>query len=139
MGMKMTTPMSQIDAYIGRKLDEFVEECISNLQMVGEAVIAEARTSGSYTDRTGNLRSSVGYVIVRDGEIVNKGGFDSGKEGAEEGARYAESLAGKYPQGIVLIVVAGMNYAAYVSAKGYNVLESAELLSEKMIKQLFER
>ena len=139
MGMKMTTPMSQIDAYINRKLDEFVEECISNLQMVGEAVIAEARTSGSYTDRTGNLRSSVGYVIVKDGEIVNKGGFDSGKPGAEEGARYAESLAGQYPQGIVLIVVAGMDYAAYVSAKGYNVLESAELLSDKLIKQLFER
>ncbi len=144
MGMKMTTPMAQIDAYIDRKLDEWVEECISNLEFVGEECVAEARTSGSYTDRTGNLRSSVGYVVVKDGKIVKKGGFQhvngtkkSDKNGEEDGEQYAESLVGRYPEGIVLIVVAGMNYAAYVSAKGFNVLDSAELKAESIIKKLF--
>lgn len=140
MGMKMTTPMAQIDAYIGRQLDQWVVDCISNLEFVGEECVAEARTAGSYTDRTGNLRSSVGYVISVDGEIRKKGGFGvvNGAEGGpKEGAAYAESLVSRYPQGIVLIVVAGMNYAAYVSAKGYNVLESAELKAENILKQLF--
>lgn len=137
MGMKMTTPMSQIEADINRALDKWVEDCIENLEFVGEACVAEARTAGSYTDRTGNLRSSVGYVISVDGDIRKKGGFESDKPGAEEGARYAESLVGQYPQGIVLIVVAGMNYAAYVSANGYNVLDSAELKAEDILKQIF--
>lgn len=144
MGMKMTTPMAQIDAYIGRQLDQWVVDCIDNLEFVGEECVAEARTAGSYTDRTGNLRSSVGYVVVKDGEIIKKGGFQhvngtkkSDKNGEEDGEQYAESLVSRYPQGIVLIVVAGMNYAAYVSANGYNVLESAELKAENILKQLF--
>lgn len=144
MGMRMTTPKAQIDAYVDRKIDEFVEECISNLEFVGEECVAEARTAGSYTDRTGNLRSSVGYVVVKDGEIIKKGGFQhvngtkkSDKNGEEDGEQYAESLVSRYPQGIVLIVVAGMNYAAYVSANGYNVLDSAELKAEDILKQLF--
>lgn len=144
MGMKMTTPIAQIDANVDRKIDEFVEECISNLEFVGEECVAEARTAGSYTDRTGNLRSSVGYVVVKDGEIIKKGGFQhvngtkkSDKNGEEDGEQYAESLVSRYPQGIVLIVVAGMNYAAYVSANGYNVLDSAELKAEDILKQLF--
>lgn len=144
MGMRMTTPKAQIDAYVDRKIDEFVEECISNLEFVGEECVAEARTAGSYTDRTGNLRSSVGYVVVKDGEIIKKGGFQhvngtkkSDKNGEEDGEQYAESLVSRYPQGIMLIVVAGMNYAAYVSANGYNVLDSAELKAEDILKQLF--
>ena len=32
-----------------------------------------------------------------------------------------------------------MKYASYVSAKGYDVLDSAELLAEKLAKELLER
>ena len=39
-------------------------------------------------------------------------------------------------KGIVLIVTAGMNYAEYVEARGYNVLSSAELKAEPLIKSL---
>jgi hypothetical protein len=50
------------------------------------------------------------------------------------------SLAGNYPKGYVLIVVAGMNYATYVEAKGYNVLSTAEHLAQvefpRMIAEL---
>lgn len=42
---------------------------------VGEAAVAEAREGGSYTDRTGNLRSSVGYVVSMDGRAVQASGF----------------------------------------------------------------
>ena len=155
MGMKMTTPKAQIDAYINRKLDEWVEECISNLEFVGEECVAHVRSLPSlsradfpnpkkippqqphFIDLTGSLRNSVGYVVVKDGEIKKKGGFESGKPGAEEGAKYAESLVSRYPEGIVLIVVAGMNYAAYVSAKGYDVFDSAELKAESILKKMF--
>ena len=48
-----------------------------------------------------------------------------------------EKIKAKYPKGLVLIVVAGKNYAAYVEAKGYNVLSSAELMAENILKQLY--
>lgn len=116
---------------------------IYNLCVVGEKVRNEALDNGSYTDRTKNLRSSVGYVVVVDGQVYKMSAFgkpDGNNDGRSTGMSYARSLAGKFPKGIVLIVVAGMRYASYVSAKGYNVLDSSELLADqlvpKMLKQL---
>ena len=40
------------------------------LQAGGEKFIEVARRSGSYKDQTGNLRSSIGYIIAKDGEVV---------------------------------------------------------------------
>ena len=38
-----------------------------------------------------------------------------------------------------LVVVAGMNYAAYVEAKGYNVLSSAEHLAERELPRMLDK
>ena len=68
----------------------------------------------------------------------------SGKKGeGEDGPPAAEalltSLQAKYPWGIVLIVCAGMKYAAYVEAVHHkDVLTSAELKSEALAKQLLK-
>ncbi|RYF48654.1 MAG: hypothetical protein EOO39_46660 [Cytophagaceae bacterium] len=99
-----------------------------NLRMLGEACITQARTLGSYRDVTGNLRSSVGYVIVVDGQVVDAN-FEvtsGGALGMSAGERYARSLASQFSAGYVLIVVAGMNYAAKVESRGRDVLTSAE-------------
>jgi len=62
-----------------------------------------------------------------------------GKDGSSKGAAYVKSLARKFPQGICLIVVAGMNYASYVSAKGLDVLDSSELLAERLVPQMLKQ
>lgn len=143
MPIRQITPKSQIDAYIKERMERLKQAIIYNLCVVGEKVRNEALDNGSYTDRTKNLRSSVGYVVVVDGQVYKMSAFgkpDGNNEGRNTGMSYARSLAGKFPKGIVLIVVAGMKYASYVSAKGYNVLDSSELLSDqlvpKMLKQL---
>ena len=46
---------------------------------------------------------------------------------------------GKETKGVALVVVAGMNYAAYVEAKGYNVLSSAEHLAERELPRMLEK
>ena len=95
-----------------------------------------------FMDRTANLRNSVGYVVVLDGFIEESGGFNlrsGGEEGAREGRRFAESLAAQYPTGAALIVVAGMEYASYVSAKGYDVLDSARLAGEEAAERLLDK
>ena len=143
MPIRQITPKSKIDAYIEARMNRLKRAIIYNLCVVGEKVRNEALHNGSYTDRTKNLRSSVGYVVVVDGQVYKMSAFgkpDGNDEGRSTGMSYARSLAGKFPKGIVLIVVAGMRYASYVSAKGYNVLDSSELLADqlvpKMLKQL---
>ena len=139
MPIRQTTPQSQINARLDEHVAKMTTLIAEELMAIGEQVRNEAVSSGSYTDRTGNLRRSVGYVVAVDGQIYKAGSFSGTTEGAAEGEAYARSLVSKFPRGIVLIVVAGMNYAAYVSARGYNVLDSAEPLAEKLVPQMMQQ
>lgn len=98
------------------------------LKYLGEGLVSYAIQKRNYTDQTGNLTNSIGYVITLNGNIEYMGGFvGTGDEGAEKGMQLANDIAKKDGKGISLIIVAGMNYAAYVEAKGYNVILPAEL------------
>lgn len=139
MSIRQTTPEAEINAYIEQQIERMIDALIRTLQYVGERCLNAARRTNSYTDRTGNLRSSLGYVIVVDGKIAYESDFEvvkKGKTGAKNGAKFAKEVARQFPEGVVLIVVAGMKYAAYVSAKGYDVIDSAELLADKLVPQM---
>ena len=47
-------------------------------------------------------------------------------------------LISENPKGIVLIVVAGMNYARYVEKMGLNVLDSSEMLAKKLVPRMLK-
>lgn len=91
------------------------------LLYLGEEFVDKARLSGNYTDRTGNLRASIGYIILKDGSIISKN-FQGGDVGRSKGVQVANEVAGKHPKGFVLIGVAGMEYAAAVEANNYDVI-----------------
>ena len=138
MGIKRLTPISQIEKYLKDQLKQKERALITLLSYVGDACIIEARTNGAYIDRTGNLRSSIGYVILKDGRVVTNGGFDKIKDGdlgVHEGESFVNGLINQYRSGITLIIVAGMNYSAAVEAKNINVLTSAELLAKKIVPE----
>lgn len=139
MPIKRLTPPAQIDRFIEAEMERLKNDIVYNLCAIGEQVLNAARLTNSYKDQTGNLRSSIGYVVSVDGEIVQMSSFDvvkEGGEGAKGGKEYAMQLVRDFPKGIVLIVVAGMNYASYVSAKGDDVLDSSELLADKLVPQM---
>ena len=97
------------------------------LSRAGEIAVTHARQHGSYKDRTSNLRNSIGYVIMRNGIVVS-GKFQGGKSSSKAylyANEVAADVAKKHRNGWVLIVVAGMEYAAYVEALGYDVLSGA--------------
>lgn len=142
MPIKRLTPTTEIDRYIAWRVEAIKKALVYNLCAVGEQVLNAARLTNSYKDQTGNLRSSIGYVVAVDGEIVQMSSFDTvkeGREGSRGGKEYAMQLVRDFPHGIVLIVVAGMNYASYVSAKGYDVLDSSELLADKLVPQMLQQ
>lgn len=142
MPIKRKTSDAEIGRMVEQKMQRIIDAAIYNLSYVGERVLNEARSSGSYKDQTGNLRSSVGYVIVVDGKVVKSSSFETvkgGGQGSSEGRAYVQTLVSKFPQGIALIVVAGMNYASYVSARGYNVLDTAEVLAQRLVPQMLQQ
>jgi hypothetical protein len=142
MPIRRLTPDSAIADYIAGLVEEKTREIIDKMCYVGEQCLNQARSTDTYKDRTGNLRSSIGYVVVVNGNIVQASSFrqvKNGSKGSSDGERYARQLADKFPKGICLIVVAGMNYAGYVSARGYDVLDSSELLAERLVPQMLRQ
>jgi hypothetical protein len=138
MGIHQLTPENQISQYLEEELRKREQVIINVLNRVGMACLNEARNNGSYIDQTGNLRSSIGYAILRDGNISTQSNFQQvkgGSAGKASGNGFVQELASKYNRGIVLIVVAGMNYAAYVETKR-NVLSSSELLASRLVPSL---
>lgn len=112
------------------------------LQRTGEEFVKVARESGRYIDHTGNLRSSIGYVIVRDGTILSENYMLSEKEGTdkrtgmEKVKRLARELAFVHNKGFVLIGMAGMEYAAHVEAiENKDVISMANVEAEEFIKK----
>lgn len=120
---------------IGDKVAQFQERVEMatefTLKYLGESLAKYAKDNHSYTDRTGNLTNSIGYAVVRGSRIVHYGGEIQPGDGAAEGLKVAMKMAANLSHSFSLIIVAGMNYAAYVEAKGYNVILPAELKARK--------
>lgn len=154
-----------IDRWFDIFKEEAEEKIFNLLAAAGEMFVKYAREQHTYEDRTGNLRSSIGYLVYRDGvevlsssfakvqgygensAIVNfktkdgkmvkfhaKGQSGDGTQGAVQGRQMAETIAMSYP-GYVLVGVAGMQYAAAVEAKGYDVVTGACSQAESWLKK----
>nr|DAT09646.1 MAG TPA: hypothetical protein [Caudoviricetes sp.] len=139
----MTTPMSEINAAIQAEAKRVEKLTIRTLSYLGEQCVIEAKDrpqESSWFDQSGNLRSSIGYVIVHNGRIIQYSDFNQvkqGSEGVKTGKELAEELADEYSSGYALIVVAGMNYAELVEAMdNKNVLASAELFARQEMPKM---
>ena len=142
MPIKQITPMSEIDRYTEQKLKGLEQAVIRTLTYCGEVCLNVARSTNSYKDQTGNLRSSIGYVVAVDGRIVNQSDFETvkkGGDGSKQGAAFAKQLVRRFPKGVCLIVVAGMDYAVHVKNRGYDVLDSSELTADRIVPSMLKQ
>lgn len=119
--------------------DRLEKATVYMLQYMGEELAKYAKDQHNYQDQTGNLTNSIGYAVVKQGKILNYGGEIQPGEGAAEGLKVAEQMAAKLPNSFSLIIVAGMNYAAYVEARGYNVILPAQLKAMKDFPETVKR
>lgn len=142
MGIVLKTPQQAIERMVEEKAKVIKRTIIEALSMIGEECIRIARTQGNYTDQTGNLRSSIGFMIVQDGREVSQQGFEQvkgGSEGVKVGKRVVKEVAKEFPQHSVLIVVAGMNYGIYVERiHNKDVLNSAKLYAKTEAKKIMQ-
>ena len=156
----MTTPIEMIRDALRKEAEKHVQKVVALLTYVGEEVVNQIRNGdiSSWIDRTGNLRSSIGYIITIDGETVKSSSFATVKgpdapqhiegektdysalNGSSEGRIYANRLASLYDKGIALIVVAGMEYASYVEKlENKVVLAQGEIEARKLVTKMVEQ
>ena len=122
-----------IDGRINRFTVSIEQRIIWTLAMVGENFVNEARSLRTYKDQTGNLRSSIGYIIARDGNIIQEN-IEGKAEGRSQAKKIAEEVLRENKKGFVLIVIAGMEYAAAVESKGYDVITGSVPAAKALLK-----
>ena len=133
-GLRALFGRKYVQERVNKFRENFDKKMHHTLVYMGEQFINKARVNGNYTDQTGNLRASIGYIVLKDGAILNQAFQGNKQEGIAQGQKIANEIAQQYTRGFILIGVAGMNYAASVEAKGYDVIsgsapESKELKS----------
>lgn len=123
---------------------QLIDALVKTMCYIGETCIKIARETGDYNDITGNLRSSIGYIVLSSGTVkqygapVQKSGkTGDGSAGVAAGNELLTKLKAEYPYGVVLVLCAGMEYAAFVeNVRGKHVLIDAELEAQRLIDEL---
>lgn len=146
MGIRMTTKLDEIHKVLMKEANRVERLTIRALSYLGEQCVSRVRNRGgnkSWYDQSGNLRSSVGYVIAYNGRIIQYSDFNQikqGSEGVTVGKKLAEELVKRYSSDYVLVIVAGMNYAEYVERKdNKDVLASTELWAIDQVPKMLEK
>lgn len=138
--------MAEIHKMLMEEAERVNMLAVRALSRLGEQCVKRVRDRGgdeSWNDQTGNLRSSVGYVIAHNGSIVQYSDFEQvkkGSEGVKTGKELAEELVKRFSNDYALVVVAGMNYAEFVEAMdNKDVLASTELWVRDQLPKMLEK
>jgi len=93
------------------------DRTVSVLSALAEDMLAHLRENAEFHNHTHDLRSSLCAVVFRDGRTVRAyhARHGPGAKGLERGMAVARENVP--PEGIGIMLVAGMGYAAYVEAK----------------------
>jgi len=149
MAIKAGFTVDDMRAHFNRFFDKVEVKQIEVLKKLGEECVTRARSEHpqNWQDQTGNLRSSIGYMIFKDGSPISGSAFEQVSarnsqagdvyDGAEQGMQFCKQI-GESTTGYALVVVAGMNYAIHVEKNGRDVLTSAELHAEQTLPKMLE-
>jgi hypothetical protein len=134
--MALTPKFSRNDLrhYMLKRLSGFETAIQDMFKQIGEEFVRDARSTNTFKDQTRNLRGSIGYIILKDGRQIF-GNFHGTTVGKSEAEKLLHEIKEEYPRGFVLIVVAGMSYAAAVEAKGFDVITGSGSIAEQSLKR----
>lgn len=140
MTTKIHFTTDDLRAEIAHDLDAISNSLLESFKRAAKEAVENAKSLLTYEDQTGDLRSSIGYVIFHDGEeVANYFGATATTEGLTQGLAAARSQTDIYNRpGIVIIIVAGMDYASYVESTGYDVLSGSLAHFSEAIQQCFD-
>ena len=127
--------------------DAFKRVLDMKLLQLAEEAVTHAKENKGYKDRTANLKNSISFALYYDGQLVtqnvgqipNPNEAPKGHKGvASNLEQFASENGVVKPTGYSLIVVAGMEYGAYVEYKGYNVLHLTKYFLRDEMQKILE-
>lgn len=145
MGIAITT--QGFDKFMAKATRILTDSIIMQLQYLGLECVNKARNRSaedSWCDRTGNLRSSIGMAVYKEGEKIAQSAFEqvgAGGEGSQVGKSFVEKIAKEYQSAYTLVIVAAMDYAEYVeyggskNRKPHDVLASTEAWARGVVNE----
>ena len=140
MGVKIEHNIPEVVSRLKNYEKKMTEELVVALVEAGKKIIEIAKDSHTYKNRTGNLEASTGFGVVIKGKLIGHGGFDSSFHGGDVGLDKLEQLVSEVDsEESAIIVVAGMEYAAYVERCGYLILDDARFKGSAILGGLLDR
>lgn len=142
----------QLQLVIAQKVARIEQATLDILIRVGEQFVTDARSTTTYKDVTGNLRSSIGYVVLKDGKQlvsnfqqippknlaakIKSGGkvIKPLYDGRKKGEALAKKIASEHPIGFCIVGVAGMQYSISVEARGFDVITGSSITAQDALK-----
>ena len=125
--------ITDVESEVKGVIESVKDITIEAMAEAGERAVSLCKSTKTYKDKTGNLTASIGFGVVKDGNLVRVGGFGGGKGGSQGMAVLERARSGVHDG---LIIVAGMEYALYVERKGYVVLDGGTLHVDKDIASI---
>lgn len=122
---------------MNKELELIEERQVERMKTLGEMCVKYARMIPEdieFEDPNGDLRSSIGYKVFRNGVSVhsNYKVVGDGYEGARMGAELAEKVGGSNKRGVMIVVTAGLDYTYHLEYR-----ERDEPFTDKQIENEF--
>ncbi|WPU91795.1 hypothetical protein SNE25_20980 [Mucilaginibacter sabulilitoris] len=123
--------------YIQQETEKWFRSLIEPFRITGRDLVEKARAKtklgGGFGNITWNLRSSIGYLIIYNGQVVETyfPTLETGAEGSDTGEKYAREIATLIDihEGVQLVIVAGMEYAVLVERQGIEGQERKDVIT----------
>lgn len=135
--MEVTVNLSGLDEFV-EEVEEYANELMKEAAHNAVDTQKERNVSSkkTYQNHTWNLRNAPGAAVVRNGNIVYLYVPADSEHAGAKGKTENLLIYGKLPKNGV-VFADGMEYASFVSSKGFDVLDSASLTVEKELKESF--
>lgn len=137
---------AEIQQLVDKQIEEVDEQTLSQFKLVLARALqiqrAKVRANGGYNDDTGQLRSSVGGIIYKDGKVLYED-FELAPYGTDKAPGLNEGRSKALAElressGWGITIVAGKEYASWVESNhGLSVLTDASKEVEKTLDQAF--
>jgi len=137
---------AELDAVYNEQIEEMDRQTLDAFKRVLARALqiqrAKMREDGGYNDQTGQLRSSTGGIIYRDGKVLHED-FELSPYGTDKAPGLKEGREKAFAElressGWGITLVAGMEYASWVEKNhGLTVVTDASKEVEKSLDQAF--
>ena len=121
--MKVTVDLSGLDSFI----QEAAHKSIDTQKVKNES------SKKTYENHTWNLRNAPGAAVVRNGEIIDLYVPADGEHSEAKAKTEDLLICGKRPRNGI-VAADGMEYASFVSSKGFDVMDTACHVLEREVK-----